>query len=51
MTQEPYMMPLTDMWGETNVPAIEGCYEYNKDEYYQNNKVEEQVGNEPSQNP
>ena len=43
------MTPLTNMWEET--PAIEGRYEYNKDEHYQNNNMEEQVMSEPSQNP
>ena len=45
------MMPLTDKWEENDDPAFEGCYEYDEAEYYQNTKIEEQVGSESNQNP
>jgi len=51
MDQEPYMMPLTDTWEDNDDPTLEGGYEYDETEYYQNNNTEEQVGSESNQNP
>ena len=46
------MTPLVDMWEEYDHLAFEeGCYEYDKDECYQNNNTEEQVDIESNQNP
>ena len=45
------MMPLTDTWEENDDPTLDGCYEYDETEYYQNNDTEEQVGSESNQNP
>ena len=45
------MTPLMDMWEEHDYSAFEGCYEYDKADYYQNNNIEEQVDIESNQNP
>ena len=34
MDQELYMIPLTDTWEENDYPTLEGCYDYDKTEYY-----------------
>jgi len=39
------------MWEENDDPTLEGCYEYDETEYYQNNDTKEQVGSESNQNP
>jgi len=52
MDQEPNMTLLMDMWEEyDHLVFEERCYEYDKAECYQNNKLEEQVDIESNQNP
>ena len=45
------MTPLMDMWEEHDYSAFEGCFEYDKVEYYQNKNIEGQVDIESNLNP